>query len=49
MLARGYAVCWTADGTRVVRAAEDVDVGDAIRVRLARGELGCEVRSRTNE
>jgi exodeoxyribonuclease VII large subunit len=45
VLARGYAVCWTADGTRIVRAAAEVNVGDGVRVRLARGELDCEVRS----
>jgi exodeoxyribonuclease VII large subunit len=44
VLARGYAVCWTADRARLVRAASDVNVGDAVKVTLARGELACEVR-----
>src|SRR5579862_4259048 len=35
VLGRGYAVCWTADGTRIVRAAADVAVGDSVRVKLA--------------
>ncbi|MEO8256818.1 MAG: exodeoxyribonuclease VII large subunit [Acidobacteriota bacterium] len=46
VLARGYAVCWTADSTRIVRDAADLAVGDAVRVTLARGELDCEVRDR---
>jgi exodeoxyribonuclease VII large subunit len=44
VLGRGYAVCWTADGSRVVRAASDVHVGDSVRVTLATGALDCEVR-----
>jgi len=45
VLARGYAVCWTGDRTRVVRDAEEVAEGDSVRVTLAVGELRCEVRS----
>ena len=45
VLGRGYAVCWNADGSRALRAATDVSVGDAVRVTLAQGELNCEVRS----
>jgi exodeoxyribonuclease VII large subunit len=45
VLARGYAVCWTGDRTRLVRAASDVAVGDPVKVTLANGELGCEVRA----
>jgi exodeoxyribonuclease VII large subunit len=45
VLARGYAVCWTGDHTRLVRAASDVSVGDSVRVTLSKGELECEVRS----
>src|SRR5580704_1702126 len=44
VLGRGYAVCWSADGTHVVRASSDVAAGDSVRVTLARGELDCEVR-----
>ena len=44
VLGRGYAVCWTGDGTRIVRAALDVEVGETVRVTLAKGELDCEVR-----
>jgi exodeoxyribonuclease VII large subunit len=37
-LQRGYAVVQRADGA-VVRAPSDVDSGDALRLRLAGGEL----------
>ena len=43
VLARGYAVCWNADRTRVLREASTVAPGDRIRVTLERGELRCEV------
>jgi exodeoxyribonuclease VII large subunit len=49
VLARGYAVCWNADRTRVVRDADAVAPGDQVRVTLARGELACEVRQKTGE
>lgn len=38
VLERGYSVCLTPDG-RVVRSAEDVDVGSDVRVRLHKGSL----------
>jgi exodeoxyribonuclease VII large subunit len=44
VLGRGYAVCWTADGARVIRASTDVEIGDAVRVTLAKGVLSCDVR-----
>jgi exodeoxyribonuclease VII large subunit len=47
VLGRGYAVCWSADGTHVVRASSDVAAGDSVRVTLAKGELECEVRKTT--
>jgi exodeoxyribonuclease VII large subunit len=47
VLARGYAVCWTDDRARIIRDAGDVAVGDALRVTLERGELRCEVRTKT--
>jgi exodeoxyribonuclease VII large subunit len=45
VLGRGYAVCWNADSTRILRDAADVAPGDPVRVTLAKGELDCEVRS----
>jgi exonuclease VII large subunit len=45
VLSRGYAVCYDAAGN-VVHAANDVGVGERIRVQLSRGRLGAEVRDR---
>jgi exodeoxyribonuclease VII large subunit len=47
-LERGYAVVQRADGA-VVRRPADVLVGDALRVRLAEGELSATVSDSTNE
>jgi exodeoxyribonuclease VII large subunit len=44
VLGRGYAVCWNDDRTRVLRDASQAAPGDAVRVRLDRGELRCDVR-----
>jgi exodeoxyribonuclease VII large subunit len=44
VLARGYAVCWNEDRTKVIRSALAVDPGDRVRVTLAEGELTCEVK-----
>ena len=46
VLARGYAVCWTADRTSIVRDAAQVDAGDRIAVTLAKGQLDCKVLSK---
>lgn len=43
VLGRGYAVCWDADRTRVIRSSEEVTTGDAVRVTLHQGELSCRV------
>jgi exodeoxyribonuclease VII large subunit len=43
VLGRGYAVCWNADRTAVIRDAARVAEGDRVRVTLARGELDCHV------
>ena len=45
LLERGYAICYDAAGD-VVQAADQVTLGDRIRVQLARGRLGAEVRER---
>jgi exodeoxyribonuclease VII large subunit len=45
LLERGYAICYDAVGN-VVQAADQVALGDRIRVQLARGRLGAEVRER---
>jgi exodeoxyribonuclease VII large subunit len=45
VLERGYAIVYDAAGN-VVRAADQVSVGDAIAVRLARGTLAAEVKKK---
>jgi exodeoxyribonuclease VII large subunit len=50
VLARGYAVCWDAGKTRVLRRASEVTAGDAVHVKLHDGELACTVdRTRPEE
>jgi exodeoxyribonuclease VII large subunit len=43
VLARGYAVCWDADRTRILRDASQMAPGDRVIVTLEHGELGCSV------
>jgi exodeoxyribonuclease VII large subunit len=45
VLGRGYAVCWNAERSAVVRDALEAAPGDRVLVTLARGELDCEVRA----
>jgi exodeoxyribonuclease VII large subunit len=45
VLGRGYAVCWNADKTAIVRSAASVGTGDTVHVTLATGEIGCQVVS----
>ena len=45
VLGRGYAVCWNADRTAIVRSADSVAAGDRVHVTLANGELGCRVET----
>jgi exodeoxyribonuclease VII large subunit len=46
VLARGYALVWDASQERLVRRAVDVNVGDAIRIRLHDGALGATVTAK---
>lgn len=46
VLARGYAVCWTADRRAIIRRASDVEVGADVQVTLHEGELRCKVSGR---
>jgi exodeoxyribonuclease VII large subunit len=48
VLGRGYAVCWNADKTAIVRSAASVSPGDAVRITLASGEIGCRVEDRSH-
>jgi exodeoxyribonuclease VII large subunit len=44
VLGRGYAVCWNADRTAVIRDASSTVAGERVRVTLSKGELDCDVR-----
>jgi exodeoxyribonuclease VII large subunit len=46
VLGRGYAVCWNADRTAVIRNAADVESGSEVLVTVQQGELTCEVKDR---
>ena len=46
VLTRGFSVATTSKGT-VIRRADQVNTGDAVRVRLAEGALDCRVEKRT--
>jgi exodeoxyribonuclease VII large subunit len=46
VLARGYAVCWDDERTRIIRDAASVGPGDHVRVALEHGELRCAVSER---
>jgi exodeoxyribonuclease VII large subunit len=43
VLGRGYAVCWNAERTSVIRDAATTRRGDRVRVTLSKGELECQV------
>jgi exodeoxyribonuclease VII large subunit len=45
LLERGYAICYDAAGS-VVQASDQVEIGNRIRVQLARGRLGAEVQDK---
>ena len=44
VLARGYAMCWTADRSSIIREAAAVSPGQKIHVTLHHGALECEVK-----
>ena len=43
VLARGYAVCWNADRSAIIRDAAAVAAGDEVHVTLRSGALDCTV------
>jgi exodeoxyribonuclease VII large subunit len=45
VLGRGYAVCWNADHTTIIRDASKVTTGEAVHVALQHGELQCDVKN----
>jgi exodeoxyribonuclease VII large subunit len=46
VLGRGYAVCWDADRTKIIRDAALVETGSRVCVTIEKGELTCEVKNR---
>ncbi len=46
VLARGYAVCWNANRTAIVRDASAVSVGDDVAITLHQGQLTCTVTAK---
>jgi exodeoxyribonuclease VII large subunit len=44
VLGRGYAVCWDANRSKVIRQAAAVSPGDQVRVTVHEGEITCEVK-----
>ena len=49
VLGRGYAVCWDETRTTIIRDAGSVEIGQAVRVTLHKGELECRVDDKSNE
>jgi exodeoxyribonuclease VII large subunit len=49
VLGRGYAVCWNAERTTIIRSAVAVAPGDRVRVTLHEGEIQCDVVHRQTE
>jgi exodeoxyribonuclease VII large subunit len=47
VLGRGYAVCWNADRSAIVRDAAAVTAGERVHVTLERGEIACVVDDTT--
>lgn len=48
-LARGYSICATPDGKRVISNADSIEVGERLTVRLYRGLLNCIVEDKKND
>ncbi len=46
VLARGYALAWTADRTAIIRSAANVQTGERVHVTLHEGEISCDVVDR---
>ncbi|MDE3153534.1 MAG: hypothetical protein KGN76_00415, partial [Acidobacteriota bacterium] len=49
VLSRGYAVCWNADRSAIIRDAAAVAPGDRVQVRVGRGALTCTVERTERE
>jgi exodeoxyribonuclease VII large subunit len=49
VLGRGYAVCWNASRTSIIRSSRAVEPGDVVQITLADGSLGCRVEDRRKD
>jgi exodeoxyribonuclease VII large subunit len=49
VLARGFALCWNADRSVLLRDARAVTAGDEVHVQLQHGALACRVESSQSE
>jgi exodeoxyribonuclease VII large subunit len=48
VLNRGYSITQTVPGAEIVRNAEDVAIGQALDVRVAKGVIRCRVEERSD-
>ena len=48
-LARGYSICTTADGKKVITNAANVDIGCRLALRLQKGVLDCVVKGKNEK
>jgi exodeoxyribonuclease VII large subunit len=46
VLARGYALCWNANRTEIIRDTSAVAVGDDVAITLRQGQLTCTVTAK---
>jgi exodeoxyribonuclease VII large subunit len=46
VLGRGYAVCWNADRTEIIRDAARIETGSQVLITIEKGELTCEVKDK---
>lgn len=44
VLKKGYALCWTPDGTSLIRKVDEVEAGQELTVSFFRGEFSCRVK-----
>ena len=48
-LARGYSICTTADGKKVITNAANVKIGCRLALRLQKGVLDCVVKGKNEK
>lgn len=45
VLKKGYTLCWTSDGTSLIRKIDEVEAGQDLTVSFFKGEFNCRVKS----